>query len=208
MNEFREASKGKAREDGHVIPHGEERFDITCNYPPDNVPLERRQRLCKIWNTDKWLNRSKVGRNNRKTDLSRHTGGSMGFDKHRIHLEKQKGKTVGFELVFIDTHATKDTKKRLRSGEINTNDLDELEFVTSRSKESFVKEVRSQLEKEMETRQNLETCLEQMEREAEKDRVEHKQLQKQIEREVKKERVERKKLQKQLEEIMKKISNN
>ncbi|KAD7480113.1 hypothetical protein E3N88_03249 [Mikania micrantha] len=138
MNEFREASKGKAREDGHVIPHGEERFDITCNYPPDNVPLERRQRLCKIWNTDKWLNRSKVGRNNRKTDLSRHTGGSMGFDKHRIHLEKQKGKTVGFELVFIDTHATKDTKKRLRSGEINTNDLDELEFVTSRSKESFL----------------------------------------------------------------------
>ncbi|KAL8244798.1 hypothetical protein R6Q59_011056 [Mikania micrantha] len=86
MNEFRETSKGKAREDGHVIPHGEERFDITSNYPPDNVPLDRWQRLCKIWNTDKWLNRSKVGRNNRKNDLSRHTGGSMGFDEHRIRL--------------------------------------------------------------------------------------------------------------------------
>ncbi|KAL8223022.1 hypothetical protein R6Q57_020421 [Mikania cordata] len=40
MNEFREASKGKATEDGHVIPHGEERFDIST-YPHDNVPLDK-----------------------------------------------------------------------------------------------------------------------------------------------------------------------
>ncbi|KAD4584348.1 hypothetical protein E3N88_21949 [Mikania micrantha] len=147
MSEFRELSKGKAREDGHVIPQGETRFDITCNYPPDNVPLDRWQRLCKIWNTEKWLKRSKAGRNNRKNDLSRHTGGSMGFDEHRIRLDKQKGKMVGYELVFIDTHATKETKKRLRDGEINVNDLDELEFVTSRSKESF-KEFHNELVKE------------------------------------------------------------
>ncbi|KAL8249302.1 hypothetical protein R6Q59_006170 [Mikania micrantha] len=50
----------------------------------------------------------------------------------------KKGKKVGYELVFIDTHATKETKKRLREGEININDFDELEFVTTRSKESFV----------------------------------------------------------------------
>ncbi|KAD3641561.1 hypothetical protein E3N88_30785 [Mikania micrantha] len=101
----------------------------------------------KIWNTEKWLKRSKAGRNNRKNDLSRHTGGSMGFDEHRIRLDKQKGKMVGYELVFIDTHATKETKKRLRDGEINVNDLDELEFVTSRSKESF-KEFHNELVKE------------------------------------------------------------
>ncbi|KAD2806084.1 hypothetical protein E3N88_39461 [Mikania micrantha] len=73
----------------------------------------------------------------------------MGFDGHRIRLDKQKGKMVGYELVFIDTHATKETKKRLRDGEINVNDLDELEFVTSRSKESF-KEFHNELVKEYE----------------------------------------------------------
>ncbi|KAK1407631.1 hypothetical protein QVD17_39252 [Tagetes erecta] len=60
----------------------------------------------------------------------------MGFDEHRIRLEKQKGGKVGFDLVFIDTHATKETKKRLRDGEITIQDLDELEFVTERSKDS------------------------------------------------------------------------
>ncbi|KAL8252994.1 hypothetical protein R6Q59_036687 [Mikania micrantha] len=54
---------------------------------------------------------------------------------------------VGYELVFIDIHATKETKKRLRYGEINVNDLDELEFVTLRSKESF-KEFHNELVKE------------------------------------------------------------
>ncbi|KAL8229496.1 hypothetical protein R6Q57_014396 [Mikania cordata] len=130
MSEFREKSRNKAREDGHDIPFGEEKFDITYNYPPDCITLERCQRLCKIWNTDKWLKRSKTGRSNRNNDLSRHIGGSMGYDEHRIKLDKQKGKKVGYELVFIDTHATKETKKRLREGEININDLDELEFVT------------------------------------------------------------------------------
>ncbi|KAL8228157.1 hypothetical protein R6Q57_015741 [Mikania cordata] len=198
MSEFRELSKRKAREDGHVIPQGEARFDITCNYPPDNVPLDRWQRLCKasIWNTEKWLKRSKAGRNNRKNDLSLHTGGSMGFDEHRIRLDKQKRKMVGYELVFIDTHASKETKKRLREEEININDLDELEFVTSRSKESFVKDVRSQLEKEKEARQDLETHLEQMERQAENERIERE-----------KERIEREKLQKQIEEIIKKFAD-
>ncbi|KAL8208675.1 hypothetical protein R6Q57_008087 [Mikania cordata] len=266
MSEFREFSKGKARENGHVIPQGEARLDITCNYPPDNMPLDRWQRLCKIWNTEKWLKRSKTGRNNRKNDLSRHTRGSMGFDEHRIRLDKQKRKMVGYELVFIDTHATKETKKRLREGEININDLDELEFVTSRSKESFVKfhnelvkeygpnndqnfdrdelamwerlhpnnrgqmfgigssdprfvvtgsqsscgsisygdarqsqevkDVRSQLEKEKEARQDLETRLKQMERQAENERIERE-----------KERIEREKLQKQMEEIIKKIAD-
>ncbi|KAL8257902.1 hypothetical protein R6Q59_029943 [Mikania micrantha] len=239
MSEFREKSRNKAREDGHDIPFGEEKFDIIVIIHPIAFLL----RDGNIWNTDKWLKRSKTGRSNCNNDLSRHTGGSMGFDEHRIKLDKQKGKKVGYELVFIDTHATKDTKKRLREGEININDLDELEFVTSRSKESFevfhkelvkeygsdndenldrdefavwerlhpnvggrmfgvgssdprfvvtgsqssydgsnsygdalqsqnVKDVESQLQKEMEARQSLENRLEQMERVAEKERAE------------------------------------
>ncbi|KAD3337224.1 hypothetical protein E3N88_32744 [Mikania micrantha] len=86
MSEFGEKSRNKAKEDGHDIPFGEEKFDITCNYPPNCIPLERWQRLCKIWNTDKWLKKSKTGRSNRNNDISRHTGGSMGFEEHRIKL--------------------------------------------------------------------------------------------------------------------------
>jgi hypothetical protein len=52
--------------------------------------------------------------------------------------EKQKGGPLSFEFVFFDTHATKETKKRLRDKEISINDLDQLEFATQRSKESFV----------------------------------------------------------------------
>ena len=40
--------------------------------------------------------------------------------------------------MFVDTHATKDCKKRLRDGEIGIDDLDQLEFVTEKSKESYV----------------------------------------------------------------------
>ncbi|KAL8249291.1 hypothetical protein R6Q59_006159 [Mikania micrantha] len=60
-----------------------------------------------------------------------------------------------------------------------------------------VKDVRSQLEKEMKVRQNLENLLEQMEREAEKERVEREKLQKQMEKEAEKDRIKREKLQKQ-----------
>ncbi|KAK1424614.1 hypothetical protein QVD17_19947 [Tagetes erecta] len=125
-----------ARNDGNVIGFKEKRFDIICNYPPKKIPLERWQRFCMAWDTEKWFKRSMAGSNNYKSDLSRHTGGSMGFDEHRIRLEKQKGGKVGFDLAFIDTHATKETKKRLRDGEITIQDLDELEFVTERSKDS------------------------------------------------------------------------
>ncbi|KAK1423392.1 hypothetical protein QVD17_18694 [Tagetes erecta] len=70
-------------------------------------------------------------------------GGSMGFDEHRIRL----GGKVGYDLVFVDTHATKETKKRLQGGEINIKDLEELEFVTQRSKRSFAS-FQKELEKE------------------------------------------------------------
>ncbi|KAI3761919.1 hypothetical protein L1987_52342 [Smallanthus sonchifolius] len=57
----------------------------------------------------------------------------MGFDEHRIRLEKQKGGSVSYEFVFIDTHATKETKKRLREGEIGINDLDQLDHCSTKN---------------------------------------------------------------------------
>ncbi|KAK9059108.1 hypothetical protein SSX86_021727 [Deinandra increscens subsp. villosa] len=137
MRGWRVESKQKARDAGHDIADDEENFEITCNFPPDAVLPERWQRMCKIWNTPKWLNKSVAGRKNRSNEASRHTGGSMGFDEHRIQLEKRNSGPVGFDWVFIDTHATKECKKRLRAGEIDVNDLDKLEFVTDQSKQSF-----------------------------------------------------------------------
>ncbi|KAD5802755.1 hypothetical protein E3N88_14115 [Mikania micrantha] len=138
MKELRDASRNKARADGHIIVPTEYKFDIICDYPPDKVPLERWQRLCKMWNTPEWLKKSQAGRNNRKNDRSCHTGGSMGFEEHRIRMEKQKGEKVGYTFVFVDTHATKATKKRLRDGEITIDDLDKLEFVTEKSKKAYI----------------------------------------------------------------------
>ncbi|KAD6453840.1 hypothetical protein E3N88_08546 [Mikania micrantha] len=89
-------------------------------------------------NIDKWPNRSKARINKRKNDLSRHTGWSMGFNEHRIRFDKQKNKMADYELVFTDIHATKETKQILQEGEINVNDLEELEFVMPQSKESSI----------------------------------------------------------------------
>ncbi|KAD5508536.1 hypothetical protein E3N88_16239 [Mikania micrantha] len=54
------------------------------------------------------------------------------------NTEKQKGEKVGYTFIFVDTHATKATKKRLRDGEITIDDLDKLEFVTEKSKKAYI----------------------------------------------------------------------
>ncbi|KAJ0747897.1 hypothetical protein HanOQP8_Chr05g0194891 [Helianthus annuus] len=60
--------------------------------------------------------------------------------------EKIKGKKVRFTEVLLHTHATKECKKRLLDRKINENDYDKLEFVTDRSKCSYVSYMK-QLEK-------------------------------------------------------------
>ncbi|KAM0039946.1 putative transposase, Ptta/En/Spm, plant [Helianthus debilis subsp. tardiflorus] len=102
--------------------------------------------MCMSWNIKEWEKKSKAGRENHNNDLCHHTGGSMGFDEHRRNLEKIKCKKVGFAEVLLHTYATKECKKRLLDGEINANDYDKLEFVTDRSKRSYVSYMK-QLEK-------------------------------------------------------------
>jgi hypothetical protein len=48
MRELRVESKEKARADGKVIEPDKENFDITSNYPPEAVPIEKWKRLCKV----------------------------------------------------------------------------------------------------------------------------------------------------------------
>ncbi|KAJ0442208.1 hypothetical protein HanIR_Chr16g0806571 [Helianthus annuus] len=86
----------------------------------------------------KMAKKSIAGRANRKNDLCRHTGGSIRFDQHRINLDKEEGKTVGYKKVLLQTHATKRCKKMLQDGVISENDFASLEFVTDRAKRSYV----------------------------------------------------------------------
>ncbi|MFS7972640.1 putative transposase, Ptta/En/Spm, plant [Helianthus anomalus] len=74
--------------------------------------------------------KSEAGRANRKNDLCLHTGGSIRFDHHRVNMDKEKGKSVGYLKVFLQTHATKECKKMLKDGEITKKDFDRLKFVT------------------------------------------------------------------------------
>lgn len=48
LREYRRQSKAKAREAGHDIADDEEKFEITCMFPPDAVPSEKWKRLCKV----------------------------------------------------------------------------------------------------------------------------------------------------------------
>ncbi|KAJ0564963.1 putative transposase, Ptta/En/Spm, plant [Helianthus annuus] len=137
MSDMRKSSKKKALKARERIPDVGYNFEIQCKYPPNGVPRRKWERMCMSWSTKDWEKKSKAGRENRKNDLCRHTGGSKGFDEHRRNLEKIKGKKVGFAEVLLHTHATKECKKRLNDGEINANDYDKLQFVTDRSKRSY-----------------------------------------------------------------------
>ncbi|KAD4889362.1 hypothetical protein E3N88_21435 [Mikania micrantha] len=93
MRRLRVKSTDKARADGHDIAERDyTKFRIIRDYPPDTMPLEMWRDLCMAWDTKEWLKRSTSGTSNRaSTDssglTSRHTGGSIGFDEHRINME-------------------------------------------------------------------------------------------------------------------------
>ncbi|KAK9050840.1 hypothetical protein SSX86_030189 [Deinandra increscens subsp. villosa] len=140
MSDWRSKSKQKAIKAGHFIPPREHNFKVICNYPPNGVDLDRWRKMCKAWDTEKWLQRSECARKNRMSAdssgvISCHTGGSMGYDEHRINLKKDLGREPTFKELFFATHLTKDSKQKFKSGECQS--MEELEFCTPRSKEAF-----------------------------------------------------------------------
>ncbi|KAD3640484.1 hypothetical protein E3N88_29707 [Mikania micrantha] len=62
--------------------------------------------------------------------ISRHTGGSRGYDEHRIILvdkEKRLGKPPIFKEIFLETHLVKESKKKFWDGLYDEN-LDKAGF--------------------------------------------------------------------------------
>ncbi|MFS7930339.1 putative transposase, Ptta/En/Spm, plant [Helianthus anomalus] len=138
MRNLREKSKQQAKDAEREVPAKGYDIATLLKFPPDGFPLEKWQRMCAHWNTEKWQKKSEAGRSNRKNDLCIHTGGSIRFDQHRVNMDKENGKSVGYLKVFLQTHATKECKKMLKDGEITEKDYDQLKFVTERARRSYV----------------------------------------------------------------------
>ncbi|KAD5803399.1 hypothetical protein E3N88_14759 [Mikania micrantha] len=143
VRRLRVKSTIKARADGHEIADNDyTKFSIIREYPPDTVPLEMWRDLCTAWDTKEWLKRSASGTNNRASSDSNgitscHTGGSIGFDEHRINMKKKLGKDPSFLQVFLDTHLTTESKAKLWAGKLDLHDSIQMDFCTERSKEAY-----------------------------------------------------------------------
>ncbi|KAL8239997.1 hypothetical protein R6Q59_016564 [Mikania micrantha] len=141
MLEMRKESANNARANGHFIINGQDNFNIMCDFPPRMVSQDVWRLLCLIWNTDDWAKKSERGRDNRmKVDssgsISRHTGGSVGYDEHRIRLEIKLGKKPTFKQLFLHTHLKKESKAKYWVGYYDDNP-EGMEFCTNRSKEAY-----------------------------------------------------------------------
>ncbi|KAJ0683147.1 putative transposase, Ptta/En/Spm, plant [Helianthus annuus] len=116
MSGHREESAKNARNAGHVFPENEYDFGAMCEYPPRFVHEDIWHELCMGWNTDAWHKKSEIGKSNRKKAdsdgvISRHTGGSRGYDEHHIILERTLGRSPTIKELFLATHLTKESKK-------------------------------------------------------------------------------------------------
>ncbi|KAL8253532.1 hypothetical protein R6Q59_031753 [Mikania micrantha] len=141
MLEHRATSAKKARDAGYNFPNDKPDFNIMCDFPPRFVHPEVWRDLCTGWNTDEWKKKSERGRNNRMSVddedvISRHAGGSRGYDEHRIILEKRLGKPPTFKELFLATHLVKESKKKFWDG-LYDESLDGAVFCTNRSKKAY-----------------------------------------------------------------------
>ncbi|KAK1429996.1 hypothetical protein QVD17_12403 [Tagetes erecta] len=89
-----------------------------------------------IWGTDEWQKKSTAGKRNRASadssgKRSRHTGGSVGFDEHRIRLKTKLGREPSFGEVFLETHLIKESKIKLWAGELQINNMEGMNFCTA-----------------------------------------------------------------------------
>ncbi|KAJ0622483.1 putative transposase, Ptta/En/Spm, plant [Helianthus annuus] len=141
MSDRRDESAKKARIAGHTILENEYDFGVMCEYPPRFVHEDIWHELCMRWNTDEWQKKSERGKSNRKKAdsddvISQHTGGSRGYDEHRITLERTLGRPPTFKELFLATHLTKESKKNFWAGMYDES-LEVAEFCTARSKKAY-----------------------------------------------------------------------
>ncbi|CAI9295029.1 unnamed protein product [Lactuca saligna] len=126
MSEYRHESANKARAAGHNIPDTDNDFAIMR----DSEPITFNENY---WDTDAWRKKSVAGKANRMsgddTDtVSRHIGGSKGYDQYRLELQKELKHIPTFLELFLITHLTAEAKKKFKAKDYDT--IQELEFCT------------------------------------------------------------------------------
>ncbi|KAL4559342.1 hypothetical protein LXL04_031480 [Taraxacum kok-saghyz] len=137
MKDARKASAKKARKKGHVILEIRDSFEILEDNTPGVIPAEVWKQLCRKWNTDEWKKKSKAARKNRnKTDSSgctaRHTGGSIGYEEHRLKLKELTGEEPAYMDVFCKVNLTAESKKKYFEGDKEVP----LDFATGTAREA------------------------------------------------------------------------
>ncbi|KAK1408331.1 hypothetical protein QVD17_40008 [Tagetes erecta] len=144
MSNLRKISTKKAIKAGNDIdPEVDARFDIIRNFPPRLVAHSVWKDLCDIWDSPEWKKKSLSGKKNRASadkggKTSRHTGGSIGYDEHRIRLKRKWGREPSFKELFLATHLKKKSKARFFAGELGLNNLEELVFCTPRARQAYI----------------------------------------------------------------------
>ncbi|KAD6119269.1 hypothetical protein E3N88_10540 [Mikania micrantha] len=141
MLEMRMESATYARAAGHFIPKGGYNFIIMSDFPPKLMSQDIWRELCLFWGSEDWGKKSARGRNNRMKghdsgEMSRHTGGSIGYDEHRFRLEIKLGRPPTFKELFLHTHLKKDSKAKFWAGNYDDSPKG-MEFCTQRSKETY-----------------------------------------------------------------------
>ncbi|KAK1425243.1 hypothetical protein QVD17_20591 [Tagetes erecta] len=143
MGRMREKAAYTAMEAGHFIDNKDpKRYTIIREYPPHKIPRNIWREMYKIWGSEKWQKKSIAGKRNRASadrsgKRSRHTGGSVGFDEHRIRLKTKLGWEPSFGEVFLETHLTKESKVKLWAGELQINNMEGMNFCTARARKAY-----------------------------------------------------------------------
>ncbi|KAL8265926.1 hypothetical protein R6Q59_003270 [Mikania micrantha] len=134
MLEHRPTSAKRARDARHNFPNDNPNFNIMCDFPPRFVHPE-------VWVGIPMLGKKKSerGRNNHmSTDdedvISRHTGGSRGYDEHRMILKL--GRPPTFKELFLATHLVKESKKKFWDG-LYDESFGEAVFCTTRLRKAY-----------------------------------------------------------------------
>ncbi|XP_035832045.1 uncharacterized protein LOC118481057 [Helianthus annuus] len=211
MRDLREKSKDKAR-DARPVIGDKHRFDIIYKYPPASVSKVVWKELCKGWNTEKWLKKSESGRTNRNSKgsgegISRHTGGSIGFDEHRIRLLRYRSDMIKLHGSDLNQHpddldvwarVAGDKKGRMFGvGSSDPNFVITRKLSTSTESKLYVDAIRSQEE--------VEKVRVEMEKELANERDARQELEQKVQQMEKEMKENEEKRQKQFEEFMKKF---
>lgn len=135
LYKLREISKKMAKSYGHCFTDTRNVHYMLQYYVPKGIERTRWKDMCRQWHTTSWLKKSDVRKKSRNSrdaagKISRHMGGNVGFDEHRLKLTSELGREPTFLEVFERTHFVKNSKVN----HLFQKNKDENQFCTDKAK--------------------------------------------------------------------------